>query len=32
MGFSVSRNAVAAFMLEAIEHKKHFHQIVGIAK
>ena len=32
MGFSVSRKAVAAFMLEAIEHKKHFHQIVGIAK
>jgi putative NADH-flavin reductase len=32
MGFSVSRNAVAAFMLEAIEEKKHFHQIVGIAK
>jgi putative NADH-flavin reductase len=32
MGFSVSRKAAAAFMLEAIEHKKHFHQIVGIAK
>jgi uncharacterized protein YbjT (DUF2867 family) len=32
MGFSVSRKAVAAFMLEAIEQKKHFHQIVGIAK
>ena len=32
MGFSVSRKAVAAFMLDAIEQKKHFHQIVGIAK
>jgi putative NADH-flavin reductase len=32
MGFSVSRKAVAAFMLEAIEQEKHFHQIVGIAK
>jgi len=32
MGFSVSRKAVAAFMLEAIEQKKHFQQIVGIAK
>ena len=32
MGFSVSRNAVAAFMLEAIEQQKHFHQVVGIAR
>jgi uncharacterized protein YbjT (DUF2867 family) len=32
MGFSVSRKAVAAFMLEAIEQQKHFHQIVGIAR
>ena len=32
MGFSLSRKAVAVFMLDAIEQKKHFHQIVGIAK
>ena len=32
MGFSVSRKAVAAFMLEAIEQEKYFHQIVGIAR
>ena len=32
MGFTVSRKAVAAFMLEAIEQKKHFQKIVGIAK
>ena len=32
MGFSLSRKAVAAFMLDAIEQKKHFHKIVGIAK
>ena len=32
MGFSVSRQAVAAFMLDAIEQKKHFGKIVGIAK
>ena len=32
MGFSLSRKAVAAFMLEAIEQRKHFHKIVGIAK
>ena len=32
MGFSMSRKAVAAFMLDAIEQKKHFRQIVGIAK
>ena len=32
MGFSLSRKAVTAFMLDAIEQKKHFHKIVGIAK
>jgi len=32
MGFTVSRKAVAAFMLEAIEQKKHFQKIVGIAR
>ena len=32
MGFSLSRRAVAAFMLDAIEQEKHFHKIVGIAK
>jgi putative NADH-flavin reductase len=32
MGFSVSRKAVAAFMLDAIEQKKHLRKIVGIAK
>jgi putative NADH-flavin reductase len=32
MGFTLSRKAVAAFMLDAIEQKKHFHKIVGIAK
>ena len=32
MGFSLSRKAVAAFMLDAIEQQKHFHKIVGIAK
>ena len=32
MGFSVSRQAVAAFMLDAIEQEKHFGKIVGIAK
>ncbi len=32
MGFSLSRKAVAAFMLDAIEQRKHFHKIVGIAK
>ena len=32
MGFTVSRKAVAAFMLDAIEQKKHIHKIVGIAK
>ena len=32
MGFTVSRKAVAAFMLDAIEQKKHFRKIVGIAK
>jgi putative NADH-flavin reductase len=30
--FSLSRKAVAAFMLDAIEQKKHFQRIVGIAK
>ena len=32
MGFSLSRKAVAAFMLDAIEQQKHFQKIVGIAK
>lgn len=32
MGFTLAREAVAAFMLDAIEQKKHFHKIVGIAK
>jgi putative NADH-flavin reductase len=32
MGFSLSRIAVAAFMLDAIEQQKHFHKIAGIAK
>jgi uncharacterized protein YbjT (DUF2867 family) len=32
MGFSLSRKAVAAFMLEAIEQKKHVRRIVGIAR
>jgi len=32
MGFSVSRKAVAAFMLDAIEQQKHFQKIVGVAK
>ena len=32
MGFTVSRKAVAAFMLDAIEQKKHVRKIVGIAK
>jgi len=32
MGFSLARKAVAAFMLDAIEQKKHFQKIVGIAK
>ena len=31
-GFTLSRKAVAAFMLDAIEQKKHVHKIVGIAK
>jgi putative NADH-flavin reductase len=31
-GLSLSRKAVGAFMLEAIEQKKHFQKIVGIAK
>ena len=32
MGFSVSRKAVAAFMLDVIEQKKYLRRIVGIAK
>ena len=32
MGFALSRKAVAAFMLDAIEKRKHFQKIVGIAK
>jgi hypothetical protein len=32
MAFTLSRKAVAAFMLDAIEHKKHFRKIVGIVK
>ena len=32
MGFSLSRKAVAAFMLDAIEQQKHLRKIVGIAK
>ncbi len=32
MGFTLARKAVAEFMLDAIEQKKHFHKIVGIAK
>jgi putative NADH-flavin reductase len=31
-GLSLSRKAVAAFMLDATEKKQHFRQIVGIAK
>jgi putative NADH-flavin reductase len=31
-GVSLSRKAVAAFMLDAIEQKKHFQKIAGIAK
>jgi putative NADH-flavin reductase len=32
MGFTMSRKAVAAFMLDTIEQKKHIHKIIGIAK
>ena len=32
MGFTLSRKAVATFMLDAIEQKKHVRKIVGIAK
>jgi hypothetical protein len=32
MGFTLSRKAVAAFMLDAIEQNKHVRKIVGIAK
>jgi putative NADH-flavin reductase len=31
-GFTLSRKAVAAFMLDAIEQKRHFQKVVGIAK
>jgi putative NADH-flavin reductase len=31
-GFSLSRKALAAFMLDALEQKKHCQKIVGIAK
>src|SRR5256886_7070177 len=30
MGFSLSRKAVAAFMLDAIDQQKHFRKIVGV--
>jgi uncharacterized protein YbjT (DUF2867 family) len=32
MGFTLSRKAVAAFMLDAIEQEERVHKIVGIAK
>jgi putative NADH-flavin reductase len=32
MAFTLSRKAVAAFMLDAIEQQKHFQKVVGIAK
>jgi putative NADH-flavin reductase len=32
MGFTLSRKAVAAFMLDAIEQHEHVNKIVGIAK
>jgi len=32
MGFTLARKAVAAFILDAIEQKKHLQKIVGIAK
>jgi hypothetical protein len=32
MSFTLSRKAVAAFMLDAIEQHEHVHKIVGIAK
>ena len=32
VGFSLSRKAVAAFMLDVIEQKKHSQKIIGIAK
>ena len=31
-GFTLSRKAVAAFMLDAIDQRKHFRKVVGIAK
>jgi uncharacterized protein YbjT (DUF2867 family) len=30
-GFSMSFRAVAAFMLDAVEHRAHMHEIVGLA-
>ena len=30
-GFSMSFRAVAAFMLDAVEHRTHVHEIVGLA-
>jgi hypothetical protein len=30
-GFSMSFRAVAAFMLDAVEHRAHVHEIVGLA-
>lgn len=32
MAFSVARSAVAAFMIDAVEQKKHIRKIVGLAK
>ncbi|HTC78976.1 MAG TPA: NAD(P)-binding oxidoreductase, partial [Terriglobales bacterium] len=32
MGFTLARKAVAAFILDAIEQKKHLQKIMGIAK
>jgi putative NADH-flavin reductase len=32
MGFTLARKAIAAFMLDAIEYKRHFQKIVRIAK
>jgi putative NADH-flavin reductase/peroxiredoxin len=32
MAFTLSRKAVAAFMLDAIEREQHLHKIVGLAK
>ncbi len=30
-GFSMSFRAVAAFMLDAVEHRTHVHEVVGLA-